>query len=623
MLWVTVYNSRQHEQVAVYESIVLLGRSSTGTAAISPIMIRDAEVDRCQIELQQQEDLQLRVANIGQGAVTVNDVPLAESEDTIQPLPVRLCFGQTTVWIMPAPEPRNTETARPNALFLSSPEADSPERTPVGDWPAYQRLPRPRVGMQLPDHPQEQWPAPAAATLARWFAALAGVQREAAGARKFYETVVQAIVNPGGLDAGMFLEPCHHGWRIVTSHVPDPSRGIAFDPRLADLAASTRETTWRSCVLEFVPEGARVEAAIAAPVFDTQDRVVGLLYGSRLEGERNRRREVRLSEARWLQVLAESVTSGIARATQESNLARQRVLLEQSFPPSIVQQLLRNPDGLLRSERREVTILFVDVVASSGLHDQLDPAECHQLFGDILDRLTRVVQQHEGVVVDYYGDGLVAMWNAPLDQSDHASRASRSALEMLHEQTALNSQWQRSLPQPLRLGIGIHTDEAFVGNSGSRFRVKYGPRGTAVSIASRVEKATRCLHDPVLLTEATRRHLPAGSLVRRLGRFRLEGIGQPTMLYALHGLPESSRLSDQQRTLRSRLDGYEWTLRLIEAGRLDEATASLASLANDLSGPAIPTEFLEHQLAAASAPSCWSGDLAPRELVYELSELTV
>src|SRR5690606_34922826 len=121
----------------------------------------------------------------------------------------------------------------------------------------------------------------------------------------------------------------------------------------------------------------------------------------------------------------------------------------------------------------------------------------------IMDRLTDHVLAHDGVVVDYYGDGMLAMWNAPVDQSDHAERACRAALAIVGELPAIEAKWEGTVPGPIAVGIGINSGEALVGNTGSSRKFKYGPLGLTVNAAQRLEASTKLLGVPVVISGAT------------------------------------------------------------------------------------------------------------------------
>ena len=112
-------------------------------------------------------------------------------------------------------------------------------------------------------------------------------------------------------------------------------------------------------------------------------------------------------------------------------------------------------------------------------------------INDVMGSLSDCVSAHDGVLVDYIGDELLAMWGAPKDQPDHAPCACRAAIDMLDEIPVLNQRWAERGRGRFDLGIGINTGPARVGNTGTKRKFKYGPLGNAVNLACRLQGATK------------------------------------------------------------------------------------------------------------------------------------
>jgi adenylate cyclase len=177
--------------------------------------------------------------------------------------------------------------------------------------------------------------------------------------------------------------------------------------------------------------------------------------------------------------------------------------------------------------------LFCDLRGYTAISERLTPRQSYALLGDVMDRFTQDIMDADGVILDYFGDGLAAFWNAPLPQADHALRACRAALAMCGSLPEISADWHMVTDCPLRMGIGIHTGTALVGNAGSQARIKYGPRGSAVNLASRVQSATRQLGVPILLTKATAAQLSGKLPTRSLSRQTLPGFAEPVELCEL------------------------------------------------------------------------------------------
>src|SRR5262249_4605879 len=238
--------------------------------------------------------------------------------------------------------------------------------------------------------------------------------------------------------------------------------------------------------------------------------------------------------------------------------------------PELVRELERDPN-LLEGRSQEVTVLFSDLRGFTKLSLELGPQVTCRLLRDMMERLTEHIVSHGGVIVDYAGDGILAMWNAPSPQPDHALRACSAALDMLGMMTDLNERWRETAGGKLALGIGINTGIAQVGNTGSSRKFKYGPHGHTVNLASRVQDATKKLGLPLLITEATRASLSPDMAVRRLGKVRLPGVHDPVVLFELHG-----RKAPLQ--WQAPFDAYELALEQYERGEWARACQSLLPL---------------------------------------------
>ncbi|MEX2315731.1 MAG: adenylate/guanylate cyclase domain-containing protein [Pirellulales bacterium] len=272
----------------------------------------------------------------------------------------------------------------------------------------------------------------------------------------------------------------------------------------------------------------------------------------------------------------------------------------QTSPPSRppVEPVARGPladenEGLLSNrsrmfgQRREATLLFADLRRFTDLAAPLAQEAVYELLGHVMDCLTTEVIEQQGTVIDYFGDGLAAMWNAPDDQSDHAERACRAALSMIQSLPDVYADWAGLLEgAKLRLGIGVHTGTVQVGNAGSQQVKKYGPRGAAVHVASRVEAATKKIGVPLVLTGSTAARLSGCFATYRICRAELPGIDKPVDLYAM-------RSASADVVQIAAIEVYGRALEMLERGELEPAAAVLATL-RQTDDP--PTRFLSEYI---------------------------
>jgi adenylate cyclase len=320
---------------------------------------------------------------------------------------------------------------------------------------------------------------------------------------------------------------------------------------------------------------------VAAPIRVHQGEVIGALYGDR-RGDRMSRTKPLLSraEAMLVELIASGVASGLYRIEQEKAVLESQAKFAQFFTPELSRQLAAHPD-LLNGRDCEVTLLFCDIRGFSRISERLGAARTANWIGEFLQALSESVRAQRGVLVDYIGDELIAMWGAPEDQPDHAQLACQAALDMMAALVKLNEHWEPTLGEPLRVGIGINTGIVWVGNTGSKFKFKYGPLGNTVNLASRVEGATRHLKTTMLITGATKARLDDSFECRRLGRIRVVNIAEPVDIYELTtpGQPNYSGLRV----------GYERALEAFETKDFRTAVRILGNLVNQFpaDGPSL------------------------------------
>ena len=426
--------------------------------------------------------------------------------------------------------------------------------------------------------PRELGDAPTVEQLTRWFETVVSVQRAAACSAEFYREIAKGVVDLIGLDYGLVL--LHQGgeWQTVARYAAEDAAHVEPSLTLLEHARRERLTFYQAEGLADAAKSlAGVRAVVVSPVFDAdRAEVIGAVYGAKMQRGAAETAQIRPLYAQLVQVLAGAATSGIARARSDAEAARQRVQFEQFFSRELAAELDNNPE-MLTGHDCEVTILVSDVRGFSRIAERLGPRATCTMMGDILECLTARIHEEGGVVVDYVGDGILAMWNAPLPQRDHAARACRAALAMQGELTGLNERWSGAIGGPLALGIGVNTGMALVGNTGSKQRLKYGALGNTVNLASRVEGATKHLGVPILLTGATHSQLAGAFATRRLCRVRAVGIDTPVVLYELHG-------QTAHEDWRAERDAYESALDHYEQGRLSEACRALFPLLDGRAG---------------------------------------
>jgi adenylate cyclase len=316
-----------------------------------------------------------------------------------------------------------------------------------------------------------------------------------------------------------------------------------------------------------------VEVVVAAPILNREGEVLGVIYGEcrarTIAGRRIVRETFGELDARLVELLASGVATGLARMAQEKAALEAEVRFGQFFTRDLARELAVQKD-LLAGRECEVSIIFADIRNFTHHSHLLGPAETVRLIGDVMGALSECVLATQGVLVDYIGDELMAMWGAPKQQPEHARLACRAALMMLARLPDLNRTWEEKLGRRLDLGIGINTGPAWVGNMGSVHKFKYGPLGETVNLASRVQGATKYLRCRLLVTENTRRQLDETFTIRRICKVRVVNVRDAVTLHEL--IPADSTTGAE---LKAR---YEQALAEFEAQHWREAARRLGNL---------------------------------------------
>ncbi|MBN1148857.1 MAG: adenylate/guanylate cyclase domain-containing protein [Anaerolineales bacterium] len=232
--------------------------------------------------------------------------------------------------------------------------------------------------------------------------------------------------------------------------------------------------------------------------------------------------------------LAFIVATSLQLYAEQRARARIRSLFDRYVSPASIDRMLADPQGyLIAEDRRHVTILFSDIRGFTSLSENLAPAEVVAVLNPYLAAMTEVIFKYEGTVDKFEGDAILAVFNAPLDVSDHPTKAVRCALEMLARLAEMQAEWTARIGRPLQIGIGVNTGYAFVGNIGSHRRLDYTVIGDAVNLASRLQDLTKQFGIPILFSKTTCEMLDAAIKTRFVAAEVVKGRIQPVEIYTV------------------------------------------------------------------------------------------
>ena len=248
-------------------------------------------------------------------------------------------------------------------------------------------------------------------------------------------------------------------------------------------------------------------------------------------------------------------------------------LFGQYVPPELVDEMSQDPSRFnMRSESKQLSILFSDVRGFTNISEGLSPQQLSDLLNEFLSAMTAVIHQHQGTIDKYMGDCVMAFWGAPVDNPHHARDAVLAGMEMQAELIELNQRFVAKGWPELHVGVGINTGTVSVGNMGSQFRMAYTVMGDVVNLASRLEGITKFYGAPVVVGEDTRAALPDMNFIE-LDLVRVKGKDKPVAIFqplGLNGQIDAATLSMAQK--------FALALAAYRGQRWDEAETLLREL---------------------------------------------
>ncbi|MGQ0663927.1 MAG: CHASE2 domain-containing protein [Pseudomonadota bacterium] len=270
---------------------------------------------------------------------------------------------------------------------------------------------------------------------------------------------------------------------------------------------------WGGSGYVFVYEAMLLDAATPATVFVV---MFGFLGYRRLAREEARRRAVRTAFSRYM-------------------------------TPELVKRLAKNPAGVrLGGELRDLTILFSDVRGFTTISEKLDAERLITLMNRYFTPMTAAIQHHSGSIDKYIGDAIMAIWNAPLDDGEHARHACLALLDMRTELKKLNAKLIAEAHaaggnfDPMAIGIGLNSGQCSVGNIGGEQRFEYSALGDPVNLASRLEGQSKQYGVDNVISEAT--YEKAGAVAAlELDLIRVKGKFKPVRIYTIVGPEEAAK----------------------------------------------------------------------------------
>ena len=200
-------------------------------------------------------------------------------------------------------------------------------------------------------------------------------------------------------------------------------------------------------------------------------------------------------------------------------------------PPELVDEMVKDPDSYsMKATNKELTVMFCDMRGFTKMSERMEPVQLQELLNQVFNRLTDIIRSNRGTIDKYMGDCVMAFWGAPVETSEHAFLAAKSALEMSNAVRTINEEHrQKGLPE-IGVGVGLNTGLMCVGDMGSQVRRSYTVIGDAVNLGSRLEGLSKAYGVDIVVSESTRALAPQFAW-QELDRVRVKGKEQAVAIF--------------------------------------------------------------------------------------------
>jgi len=287
----------------------------------------------------------------------------------------------------------------------------------------------------------------------------------------------------------------------------------------------------------------------------------------------------------WLEIIGPVFAVGlgfVAAALLNYNIeGKQKRFIKGMFQhylnPHVIERVIRNPELLkLGGEKREISSVFTDVAGFTSISEDLSPEELVNLLNEYLSEMTAVILESGGTLDKYEGDAIIAFWNAPLDQPNHALRACRAALACQERLERMRAGIKETYGHELYMRIGVNSGDAVVGNMGSQTRFDYTAMGDTINLAARLEGANKQYGTSILIGENTYLQVKDSIAAREVDRVRVVGKTKPVCIYEIFG--DIDKIAED---LQKRIVDHHKALSLFRERKWEEAARIFQDLGED------------------------------------------
>lgn len=233
-------------------------------------------------------------------------------------------------------------------------------------------------------------------------------------------------------------------------------------------------------------------------------------------------------------ILSYVVTGAYRYVGLESDKRRVKKLFSRFVSGEIVSQLIKNPDKLtLGGERKELTVLFSDIRDFTSMSEKMPPEDVVSMLNEYFSVMTEIILRNRGTVDKFVGDGIMAVYGAPIHSNNHILQAIKTAIKMRDSMIELNKKWASSKSKGFKIGITINSGEMVVGFIGSQKRLEYTVIGDSVNISERLQSLCKKHNATIVISENTYKKIKDDVVAKDLGKIKLKGKEKKIRAYEL------------------------------------------------------------------------------------------
>jgi adenylate cyclase len=258
----------------------------------------------------------------------------------------------------------------------------------------------------------------------------------------------------------------------------------------------------------------------------------------------------------------------------------------------------------LGGEEREVSIFFLDIAGFTKMSEALKPTQLVEVMNQCLTMFSRIILKHDGLINKYIGDCIMAFWNAPMDQPQHAGKACLAALDCIRALPDLNRRFGELALPSVDCRIGINTGSVVVGNMGSEERFDYTVLGDAVNLASRLEGANKQYHTHIMTSDVTFEQAKDMIEARDLDLIRVVGKKEPRKVFEV-----LCKKGEMDEALAKGRDTYHDALKLYRQRSFEDSVHKFQEVFQYLPDDHLTRIYLERArtFAITPPPPTWDG----------------